>query len=76
MILRSPTENENGNAFRCIRFRLLPLRREKIEMGVLKQNLRLPLPYLPRQREGIKSVVAQLFHLCLHRNFNGVFPSL
>src|SRR5919109_187162 len=26
MSLRSPTENENGNACRCIRFRPLPLR--------------------------------------------------
>jgi hypothetical protein len=56
MILRSPTEIENGDACRCIRFGPLPPRRGKpvlsgvegSEMGVLKQN---PLPYLRRQGE-------------------------
>ena len=55
MSLRAPTENENGNACRCIRFGPLPPRRGKIEMGVQKENLRSPLPCLPRQGEGIKS---------------------
>src|SRR5919109_4994278 len=42
---------------------------EGIEMGVLKQNLRSPLPCLPRQGEGVKAVVAQLFHLSLPNYF-------
>src|SRR5919109_4293092 len=69
MILRSPTENENANACRCIRLDLFLLRRGKpvlseaegIEMGVLKQNLRSPLPCLPRQGEGITSALSLSF---------------
>src|ERR671923_2853418 len=40
---------------------LFPPRRGKIEMGLLKQNLRSPLPYLPRQGEGIKSALSLRF---------------
>src|SRR5919108_6416448 len=70
MILRSPTENENDNPCRCLRFRLLPPRRGKTEMGVLKQNLRSLLPCLPRQGEGINTARRSAFHLSLHQQFS------
>src|SRR5919109_449397 len=61
MSLRSPADNENGNPYRCIRFRPLSPRRGKIEMGVLKRDLRSPLPCLPRQGEGINSALSLSF---------------